>query len=358
MAIYIISERNTNNHVAWGTSYEFEEIIVRTCSSQLIAPERFRFRNRLDLLLQPLTTHFYCKPKKFQFANEPNVLLLIGMGPGTLKMLDTLRQWRQKCDIVAAYIIDLYPISLNRLDRKIVNQLDHLFISYEQMLKPVKRKFKTPVTFIPQACDVLTHGTYGGDRPFDIIGYGRQIPKIHEQLKKEFNAPQSQTLYFHSTFKYPDVKDWKEDRLLFWQMMRRTKLSLAYCFKKTSPELAFGVSPLTARWFEGLAAGCVMVGYSPTGAEVKYLLDWPDAIIELPNNPQDSFSFIKELLKQEEYLKVVSRRNYMESLARHDWRYRLKDMLSTLGISIPNGLDDELKNLHSKIKAINNESST
>ncbi len=174
MAMYVISERNANNHVAWGTIYEFEDIIARTCDAQIVAPPRMHLPKRaLDIAFRPFLSFRYLQPKNFQFANEPNVLLLIGMGPRTLRMLDKLGSWRSKCDVVAAYIVDLYPMALKRLDKKVLRRLDHLFISYEQMLEPVKKHFGVPVSLIPQACDVLRHGSFGGNRPIDIIGYGR-----------------------------------------------------------------------------------------------------------------------------------------------------------------------------------------
>ena len=42
MALYIVSERNTNNHVAWGTSYELEDILVNDCGGVLVSPNKFK----------------------------------------------------------------------------------------------------------------------------------------------------------------------------------------------------------------------------------------------------------------------------------------------------------------------------
>jgi len=348
MALYVVSERNSNQHVAWGTSYEFEDIIARTCDARILSPKGWSLHPKLDISLGKLIAGRYRRVGGLEFAREPNVLLLIGMGPPALRMLDKLGPWRRKCSLVAAYIIDLYPGALNRFDPRIVNKLDHLFISYEQMLEPVRARFKTPVTFIPQACDALGHGACGGNRPIDVVGYGRQIEGVHESLQKTFNSPGTGKVYFHSTFKHTRVKNWREDRMLFWKIMRRAKISLAYCFVETNRDTALGVSPLTARWFEAITAGCAIVGRRPRSPDADRLLDWRDAVIDLPEETRQCVPFLEALIGDTERMAGISRRNYLEALRRHDWRHRLRDMFDALGLPLPAGAIRDLAALKAK----------
>jgi len=39
MTIFIISERNLNNNVAWGNNCEFEDIIASTYDAKIVAPK-------------------------------------------------------------------------------------------------------------------------------------------------------------------------------------------------------------------------------------------------------------------------------------------------------------------------------
>src|SRR4051794_16720245 len=116
MAFYVISERGYEEHVAWGISYEMEDIMARTCGAQIIAPAKKSLKKihpKWDIIFNrwlPFET-----VKDFKFADERNVLVLIGMGPGALKLLDMLPGWREKCDKVATYIMDMYQPGIDKI---------------------------------------------------------------------------------------------------------------------------------------------------------------------------------------------------------------------------------------------------
>jgi hypothetical protein len=136
--------------------------------------------------------------------------------------------------------------------------------------------------------------------------------------------------------------------------MRRSKVSLCHCFIETSNKYAFGVSPLTARWFEAIAAGCAIVGRRPKGTEVERLFGWKDSTIELPKDKDKWSIFIQALLDDKARLAGVSHRNYLNALQQHDWRYRLRDILGALGVPLPDKLKDELNLLENRAAEIAN----
>lgn len=345
MAFFVVSQRNSFKHSAWGSSYELEDIVADTVGAQVLAPQRYSLHRRVDSALGFLYEGRYRRLSDMPFESGDNQLLLITMGPGGLRMLNSLGPWRERCSSVAAYIIDLYPESLKRIDRRLVEKLDHLFISYEQMMEPVSSMLKVPVTFIPQACDVLGQGSSGGDRPIDLIGYGRQRQDVHCEMQKAFSHQDSQRLYFHSTFTHKEVDDWREDRQLFWQLLRRTKMSVNFPYHTTHPHLSQGVSPLTARWFEAITAGVALVGGRPSSPETERLFGWEDSIIDLPSDARDCPRFIEELAGDADRLQAISQRNYLNALQLHDWRYRIREMLGAMKVPSPERLNDEISQL-------------
>ena len=364
MAFFVVSERGYSDHVAWGVTYEFEDIIARACNAQILAPRRGSLKRihwKWDIIFnrwRPLL-----KMKDFSFpragAGEKNVLLLIGMGPGALAMLETLPRWREDNEIVAAYILDVYQAGITALAskklRRITDRIDHLFVSYEQAVPRIQPVCKAPVSLLLQAADVLAHGAHGGDRPIDVISYGRRFKETHTALQRAFNYPQSPRLYFHSTFSftdYPRVDDYREDRQLFFQLLRRSKIALNYRFTQTTAGLSHGICPLTARWFECVAAGTVICGTKPTGPEAQREFDWPDAVIEFPEANPDPVGTVNAVLADTDRLARVSRMNYLQALCRHDWRYRLREMLQTLKLPILQALQQDLDALQVKATAL------
>jgi hypothetical protein len=148
---------------------------------------------------------------------------------------------------------------------------------------------------------------------------------------------------------YEKRKD-EEDTLLLFHILRHSKITLA--FDTIYPGMRqFPYSFITLRWFYGAATGGAIVGKRPTTPLYDELLNWEDATIELPDDPQKSVELIEELLQDTQRLESIYKRNYVESLARHDWRYRIQSMLEKVQIPLPHGLREELgklKLLHEK----------
>lgn len=342
MGLYVLSQRNAMSLAAWCMDYELEDILASSAGATILSPYRSTIHKGVDHVIDHLRGVRYRHLPQLTMDDRENQLLLIAMGPCGLRMLEAIPRWRKRFDVVAAYVVDLYPGAVKRLPKHLVQQLDHLFLSYGQMVEPVATKFGIPTSLIPQACDVLAYGGCGGDRPTDVIGYGRRDPDVHRELQRHFCHRESKRFYQYSTFANQEIRNWLEHRQLFWQTLRRSKISLAYSFETTHSSASQGVSPLTVRWFEGVTAGAALVGRRPTGPEADELLGWEDAVIELPASPGEAVDFIESLLNDHDRLGQTSIRNYVHALRLHDWRYRARDMFRTMQIPIPASLTKEI----------------
>jgi hypothetical protein len=171
-------------------------------------------------------------------------------------------------------------------------------------------------------------------------------------FSNKFNQPGSEQIYYKSTprteeqfpkLPYEMRRDQPDTRLLF-HILRHSKLTLA--FDPLYPGMRrFPYSFITLRWFYGTATGGAVVGKRPTTPLMDELMNWEDATIELPDDPQKSVEFINELLQDEVRLNSIYKRNYVESLARHDWRHRIQSMLEAVKIPLPQGLLEELSQM-------------
>src|SRR5207247_324562 len=144
-------------------------------------------------------------------------------------------------------------------------------------------------------------------------------------------------------------------RQLFFQILRRSKIALNYRYTQTTAWNARGICPLTARWFEAIAAGAVIVGSKPTGPEAAREFDWPDAVIDFPEPNDDPAGFVMSIIEDKPRLASLSRRNYFEALRRHDWRHRIRDIFNTLKLPIPKPMQAELDALQAKAAALESQ---
>ena len=366
MNIFVLSSRALISSVFWDPVFELENIVVRTCNAQLLVPSAHHVF-QWSYTLYPLagrilrkavksTTGVYNLPLLPQLSDKPNVLLVIGISGAELEQLSSIPKWRERFEVVIAYIFDSWePAAYS----KNVYHLDHLFVALPEIIDELKQTFGIPVSLIPFAADVLAQGSCQLKRSIDLTSFGRIPSQYDTVFCNKFNQPGSEQIYYKSTARteeqfpklpYEMRRDEQDSRLLF-HILRHSKLTLA--FDPLYPGMRrFPYSFITLRWFYGTATGGAVVGKRPTTPLMDELMNWEDATIELPDDPQKSAEFIDELLQDEVRLNSIYKRNYVESLARHDWRHRIQSMLETVKIPLPQGLLEELsqmKIIHEKM---------
>jgi hypothetical protein len=94
-----------------------------------------------------------------------------------------------------------------------------------------------------------------------------------------------------------------------------------------------------------MAAGCTVIGRAPTGTGIREQLDWEEAMIDLPHDPDASIALVEEILADSEGMRIRRRRNVVETLRRHDTRHRLRDLLEFLDLPLTINLIDGLEEL-------------
>ncbi len=300
-------------------------------------PERVEFLERCTHRLKP----HYSIPKLpiLPQGQGPNLLLVVGLLPEFLFAIETLEPLLSQFDLRLAYLLDSFAPSW--LTPSLLPQFDHLFVMSSELADAVQ-PLGISTSFLPLG--IKTDGFKMHDpRWIDVINYGRSNAAVHQQLQSQFNQPDSSRLYFHSTFSCAEVFDQREHDMLMGKLLSQSKISL--CFEASQLRRFWGSSPLLYRWLEAWAAGCTIVGKKPFGAGVAELMDWPNSAIDLPEAPADWLPMIEMLLDDTALLAQNAQRNRQECLLRHDWRYRIKTMLETVDLPIPEALSGQIADL-------------
>ena len=368
MNIFVLSSRALISNVFWDTVFDLENIVLRTCNAQLLVPSArdvFQWSSTLYPLAGRIvrkavksTTGVYNLPLLPPLSDKPNVLLIIGIAGPDLELLSSIPKWRERFDVVIAYIFDSWEPAIYS---KNVYHLDHLFVALPEVIDELKQSFGIPVSLIPFAADVLGQGSCQLKRSIDLTSFGRIPSQYDTAFFNKFNQPGSEQIYYKSTprteeefpkLPYEMRRDEPDTRLLF-HILRHSKITLAFDTLYPYPGMRqFPYSFITQRWFYGTATGGAVVGKRPTTPLMDELMNWEDATIELPDDPRKSVEFINELLQDEVRLNSIYKRNYVESLARHDCRHRIQSMLEAVKIPLPQRLLEELsqmKMIHEKM---------
>lgn len=99
-----------------------------------------------------------------------------------------------------------------------------------------------------------------------------------------------------------------------------------------APEETKGQVTIGFRYYEGAAAGAVMIGQPPGSQEFREMFDWEDAVISVRPDGSDLDDVLRRVSSEKERMSRIARQNTAGVLRRHDWVYRWKELFRVAGI--------------------------
>jgi len=356
MKMFLVSSRSLLSAVWQDPIYELENLIAHLCDATIVAPrsrEIARVAARLDgrpgFLARSLVRYSIGKYRPEQLARKTSAEFgfSVAMSAWDLQVFEAVRGYRERFDVLAGYVFDAwgsYPAFLR--------EFDALFISLPEEVQRWEQRLGVRPSVLPFAADALGHSAHEQERSVDLLSYGRLPREYLAHFLERFGRPDSRHLFVRIEGRLPDdhpARPLAERADLHYyaslrRLLKRSKASL--CFDTLSPgPRQFPHSVVTLRWYEAFAAGCVAVGSRPVTPEAERRLCWPEAHLDLPATPGLAADFLADLFEDPERLNRIRLRNTYYALTLHDWRHRLRDVFTTLGLAIPAGLRSELERL-------------
>lgn len=364
--ILVVSVRGYRFQAANCCIYEFEDLLADFESVQLFIPQgedSFSFSSARKIyrtaryagLPDESAAKFAPFTKELILDQEYDLLFAVLDNPWQMHLLESIKGWREKCRHTACFIAEMWEPDLGnwRLAKEPWDDFDHIFLGVTRCIEGLRKQIKPPVTYIPPAVDTLRFSSYPDppERLIDVSYVGRRSPIIHDALVKR--ATQDNFFYYYDTVRGKlEIGNPKEHRLLLSGLFQRTRYNITNYAKFNEAEETGGTQEIGYRFFEGAAAGTVMVGMPPSGDAFPRYFDWEDAMIKVDFSGTDVVETITELDKQPERLERISRTNIANCLLKHDWAYRWRDMLGALGLEPSTKMADREKYLQDLAKSI------
>jgi hypothetical protein len=133
------------------------------------------------------------------------------------------------------------------------------------------------------------------------------------------------------------VTDSGEHRFKLASMLKRSRYYLASRARANEWQSA-RLDEVSGRFFEGAAAGAIMIGDPPRTGPYLELFDWPDALIPTPFDCADIGEVMASLDADPERCTRIRRANMVNALLRHDGVHRLRKILDDAGLPASPGL--------------------
>ena len=260
-----------------------------------------------------------------------------------LYSLATIPNWRRSSRKAACFICEvLRPDTLPEYQLEFLSAFDHVFIGTRRSVKSIERLTGRPCTYLPLAVDVTRFAPPSCDqpRPIEVCNIGRRSQITHQALLED--ADRRESFYYYDTVVASgvDLKDRtfrvdnpQEHRRMLAGVLKHSRYFIANRGYVNKPEFTAGHDEISARFYEGAAAGTVMIGEPPRTEEFKQQFDWPDAVIDLPFDSPDIGRILADLNGDPERLRAVRRNNVREAAQRHDWLHRIQVVFDTLGLA-------------------------
>jgi hypothetical protein len=344
------STRNFKKRAFHCGHYEAQDILVETDDVDLICLEpapgyEFKERWQRRLLYRDWSRSLiFLNPGlgKIRLTQEYDLFIAQCQTYKDLLTINAIEGWKDHCktsvcwiDEIWASAIPLYKHWLHALQR-----FDHVFIGASGTIAALSNAIARPCKWLPGAVDALRFSPFPEPptRVVDVYSMGRRWEGIHRVLLQA--AERREIFYLYDTFpgSLTTVFDHQQHREHFANVAKRSRCFMVAPGKIGESEETQGQVEVGYRYFEGAAAGAVMIGEAPACPAFGKLFPWSDAVIEVRPDGSDVMEVLARLASGPDCVSAMSRRNAAEALLRHDWIYRWKEIFSASDVEPSAGM--------------------
>ncbi len=279
----------------------------------------------------------------------PNILLVWALRGSDIEramMLDPV--WERFSHHVLAVVDNLQP---KHAAAHVQGRYERITCFCGDLTKEFEAKTEIPTLYFPPHTDALTFHNTTSYRPIDLFIVGRRNAGVYFPIHHHFNAPGQDRLSLDFVSRTRNTRYTSEEE---FRLLATTygKSKTAFCFDPSRLDRFHERSPLTERWVHAWISGCTVIGTAPTGTGVAEASNWPEAMIDLPEDPDAAIEATAAILSDEAGLARRRVRNVAEALRRHDTRHRLGQLLDDLDLPRPKALTAGIDQLHSQADAL------
>ena len=345
-----LSMRRVHDLVAFCAPYELEDVVAEVTGADRVEivdydavenARRVYKAGRKLLGSRALARAIAPRLRAPRLAGEYDLFFPVFNHPFELWALAAVPDWRSRCRKAACFISEIWIQELPEYLIELLSEFDHLFIAMQHPVAEVAQIIGKPCSYLPLAADVVRFSPYPAPPPrtIDVLNIGRRSAVTHAALMAL--ARGRRLFYYYDTVRAGgphgkqvtfSVGNAAEHRLLLAQILQRSRYYVSYRSRVNEPEQTAGREEISGRFYEGAAAGAVLVGEPPRCAEFDRQFDWPDAVIHLPFDCPDVGERLAVLDADPGRLERASRTNAQQAALRHDWLHRLQDVYRALGL--------------------------
>jgi spore maturation protein CgeB len=251
--------------------------------------------------------------------------------------INAIRGWKDRCRTSVCWLDEVWLSDLHSIRHWLpaLARFDHVFIGCAGSVPAVSEIVGRACGWLPGAVDMLRFTPYPDppERVVDVYSIGRRWPGIHEALVRA--SAGKGLFYLHDTLASMAMMEATspvQHRNLFASVAKRSRYFMVAPAKMDLPEETLGQVELGYRYFEGAAAGAVMIGQAADCPAFARVFPWPDVVVPIRPDGSDVLDVVAALDADPERRARIGRRNAAQALTRHDWVHRWHEILAAAGL--------------------------
>jgi len=350
--VLLLSMREVAALVGYCPLYEFEDLIADLTGAEIASPvnlESLELARKVYKAARHLTGSprlaAALSPRLGTLRLHKNYDLFFACfnHPHELFALKAVPDWRERCRTAVCYICEAWIHLLPPYLLELLKDFDHVFFGVSGPTQAISSICGQPCTYLPMGVDALRFCPYPDppERAIDLCGIGRRSPVTHATLLDL--SGRENFFYFYDTVESKPfgrftrqltfrVKSVQEHRLLLASLLKRSRYFVANRAWADDSELTRGKDEIASRFYEGAAAGAVMLGDPPDTEDFRTQFDWEGAVVPMPFHAPRIGAVIADLDRDPERVERIRRANVAGALLRHDWSYRLRVLMEAAGL--------------------------
>ncbi len=281
--------------------------------------------------------------KRIQLTGEYDLLVVMCQGYWDFLYVNAIDGWRDHCRTSVCWIDELYVADLPRFRYWLpsLRRFDHVVVGMHATVGPLSEAIGRPCHYVPGAVDALRFSPYPHPpgRVIDVYSVGRKIEPVHQALIQM--AARERLFYLHDTLQTADSQapTHREHRDLYANTAKRSRFFMVAPGKVNVTEDTGGQVEVGFRYYEGAAAGTVMLGQAPDCPSFREMFDWSEPVVHVRPDGSDVADVLCALSAQPDRARGIARRNAEGALRRHDWIHRWRRIFEIAGLRPTTGME-------------------
>jgi spore maturation protein CgeB len=337
--------RRFNRRAYQCSLYEAQDVLASIDDVDLIELEpeaHFRLRESVQrrLVYRDVSrrlVHLNPGLRRVRLEQDYDLFIAVCQNHWDLLYVNAIDDWKGRCRTSVCWLDELWAADMQSCRHWLhaLTQFDHVFIGCRGTVEVLSRTIDRPCRWLPGAVDLSRFSPYPAapQRCIDVYSIGRRWEGMHAALLHA--GATSKLFYVYDTI--PAMAnmqpyDPRQHRELFASIARRSRCFVVAPAKMNLPQDTRGQVEIGYRYFEGAAAGAVMIGQVPDCDAFREAFPWPEAVIPVDADGTDVVDVVTGLMADPVRAERIGRRNAAEALVQHDWSHRWHEVLRVAGL--------------------------